>query len=381
MRSFIFKNLCKRGAELLEAKSARVEEAANELITMLLEIEEEEKVDKYSDDSDEDFDKKDTDKDTEKLDRQSSTPRTGSSRPGSRANAGSRLGSAVISPAAAAAKRKREMRDYLAEEAQELLSYFNHRNVDAIVRVIRTTLDSTRRRVAASAAHHFVSSPSQFGKENNNALTPLFKAYVTLQIPNITMQPALDEIQQALNKAAQYVVSVSKGVSLWNKTCKALTKPEKKDDSDNEENRSRSASNVGSDDDSRSDTAPIRRSGRMQADSDAGTVVSMAFFPQKANYFKNVSENKEVAKLVSMLSTVVNSQKKEVMTALEIFSNYQIIWKGDREQTIKDFLKNDPKLSEFEAQILHYKELERRILLEPESYSIGAIAIVTGKAA
>lgn len=352
---------------------------------MLLELEEdeeeevEEKTHKYADDSDGEFDKKDPENEAEKPERQASgTPRTGSSRPGSRANAGSRLGSAVISPAAAAAKRKREMRDYLAEEAQELLSYFNHRNVDAIVRVIRTTLDSTRRRVAASAAHHFVSSSSEFGKETSHALTPLFKAYVILQIPNITMQPALDEIQQALNKAAQYVVSVSKGVSQWCKTCKALVKPDKKHDSDNEENRSRSASNVGSDDESRSDTAPMRRSGRMPADSDTGTVVSMSVFPQKANYFKNVSENKEVAKLVSMLSTVVNSQKKEVMTALEIFSHYQIIWKGDREQTIKEFLKNDPKLSEFETQILHYKELERRILLEPELYSIGAIAIVTG---
>ena len=117
----------------------------------------------------------------------------------------------------------------------------------------------------------------------------------------------------------------------------------------------------------------------MPADGDASTVVSMSILPRKANYFKNVSENKEVAKLVSMLSTVINSQKKEVMTALEVFRHYQIIWKGNREQTIAEFLKTDPKLSEFEAQILHYKELEKRISLEPESYNVGAIAIVTGK--
>jgi len=111
---------------------------------------------------------------------------------------------------------------------------------------------------------------------------------------------------------------------------------------------------------------------------DASTVVSMSFVSHKPNYFKNVSENKEVAKLVSMLTTVINSQKKEILTALDVFNHYQIIWKGDREQTIQEFLKSDPKLSEFETQILHYKDLEKSILQEPESYIVGAIALVTG---
>ncbi|EDO35603.1 predicted protein [Nematostella vectensis] len=364
--------LCKRGADLLETKSARVEEAANELITMLLELENEEEA--KEDEKDKDEEK--TGEEEKDRSRSPTRPHTGSSRPGSRA---SRLGSAAISPAAAAAKRKREMRDYLAEEAQELLSYFNHRNVDAIVRVTRATLDSTRRRIAASAAHHFVKPRSNVEGENSSSFVPpLFKANVTLQIPNVTMQPALDEIQQGLNKAAQCVVSVSKGVSQWDRTCRALRKAEKRDDSDNEDSRSRSASNVGSDDESRSEAAPTRRSARMPTD-DASTVVSMPIFPQKMNYFKNVSENKEVAKLLSMLSTVVNSQKKEVITALELFNKYSSVWQGDRDHTISAFLQNDPKLSEFEAQILHYKEMEQTIVQEPESYSVGSIALMTEK--
>ena len=190
----------------------------------------------------------------------------GGSHPDSR-TASSRLGSAAISPAAAAAKRKRETRDQLNMEAQELLTHFIHKNVDAIVRVTRTTLDSMRKRVQSAVAHHYVEKGSTIGqgKDSGPDLSPLFSAFVTLQIPNITMQPALDEIQQGLNKAAQYVVSVSKGISQWNKTCKALIKIEKKekDDSDNE-GRSRSASNVGSDDESRSDVGPSRRTQECQ---------------------------------------------------------------------------------------------------------------------
>lgn len=46
---------------------------------------------------------------------------------------------------------------------------------------------------------------------------PIFRAGVCLSIPNIVMMPALEEIQQALNKAVEYVVSVSKGVGQWSK--------------------------------------------------------------------------------------------------------------------------------------------------------------------
>lgn len=373
---------------MLESKSARVEEAANELISMLLELDEEDEDDLDSDEDQkelEDLPNDDGEQETivPRGESARSRPRTGGSRPDSR-SAGSRLGSAAISPAAAAAKRKRETRDQLNMEAQELLTYFIHKNVDAIVRVTRTTLDSMRKRVQSAIAHHYIEKGSSLGqgKDSGPDLSPLFSAYVTLQIPNITMQPALDEIQQGLNKAAQYVVSVSKGISQWNKTCKALLKAEKvekkdKDDSDNEV-RSRSASNAGSDDESRSDIGPSRRVTRMPADSDAGTVVSMAIFPQRANYFKNVAENKEIAKLVSFLSTAINSQKKDVTTSLEFFNKYEPIWKEDRETEIAKFLETAPKLSEFEAQILKYKALEETIVQEPESYKAGAIALFTG---
>lgn len=378
--------LCKRGSELLESKSARVEEAANELISMLLELNEDDEDELESDEDQkelEDLPNDDGEQDivAQRGDSARSRPRTGGSRPDSR-TASSRLGSAAISPAAAAAKRKRETRDQLNMEAQELLTHFIHKNVDAIVRVTRTTLDSMRKRVQSAVAHHYVEKGSTIGqgKDSGPDLSPLFSAFVTLQIPNITMQPALDEIQQGLNKAAQYVVSVSKGISQWNKTCKALIKIEKKekDDSDNE-GRSRSASNVGSDDESRSDVGPSRRTTRMPADSDAGTVVSMAIFPQRANYFKNVAENKEIAKLVSFLSTAINSQKKDVTTSLEFFNKYEPIWKGERETDIANFLETEPRLSEFEAQILKYNALEETILREPESYKAGAVALLTGK--
>lgn len=44
---------------------------------------------------------------------------------------------------------------------------------------------------------------------------PIFKVSVNLAIPNITIVPTLEEVQQALNRAVECVVSVSNGVGQW----------------------------------------------------------------------------------------------------------------------------------------------------------------------
>lgn len=57
-------------------------------------------------------------------------------------------------------------------------------------------------------------SPS---RQKGSGLQPIFKVGVCLAIPNIIMVPGLDEVQQALNRAVDCVVSVSKGVGQWSK--------------------------------------------------------------------------------------------------------------------------------------------------------------------
>lgn len=44
---------------------------------------------------------------------------------------------------------------------------------------------------------------------------PIFRADVTLVIPNIAMTPALEDIQQTLNKAVECIINVTKGVRQW----------------------------------------------------------------------------------------------------------------------------------------------------------------------
>ena len=42
-------------------------------------------------------------------------------------------------------------------------------------------------------------------------------------------------------------------------------------------------------------------------------------------------------------------------------------------------MKQEPRLGEFEAQILHYEQLERQIAAEKEYYNVGPVALYTGE--
>uniref|UniRef100_A0A4W6ER03 Dynein axonemal heavy chain 5 n=1 Tax=Lates calcarifer TaxID=8187 RepID=A0A4W6ER03_LATCA len=150
----------------------------------------------------------------------------------------------------------------MEEEAQELLSYFNHRNVDALLRLTRNTLEMLRKRIYTSSLMHFLGGVQQ----------AIFKVNVTLSIPNIAVIPALEEIQQALNRAVECVVSVSKGVSQWSKE---------------------RISKVWF---------------HLMKETISSVIQAIPF--QARNYYKSVSENKEIVKLVSVLSTSISSTKK-----------------------------------------------------------------------
>lgn len=67
---------------------------------------------------------------------------------------------------------------------------------------------------------------SLFGDQKRDS-RPFFRTNATLAIPHIIMHPALDEVQQALNRAVQNILSVSGAVAQWSKEWKKIVKPGK----------------------------------------------------------------------------------------------------------------------------------------------------------
>ena len=95
------------------------------------------------------------------------------------------------------------------------------------------------------------------------------------------------------------------------------------------------------------------------------------------------------------------------MTSLDRFSRYHHIWRKDREDAMRKydalndenfipdchhreliffffffffyrFIQGSPLLSEFESQIIFYRDLELEINSEPEYITVGALALFTG---
>ena len=73
------------------------------------------------------------------------------------------------------------------------------------------------------SAHFYLSD------QNSRNLIPFFQCAAVLSIPNIVLQPALDEVQGAVTKAAHTIVQVASGVSQWNKD-RVKSKPTNKKD-------------------------------------------------------------------------------------------------------------------------------------------------------
>ncbi|XP_056617792.1 dynein axonemal heavy chain 5 isoform X2 [Triplophysa dalaica] len=351
------KELCIKGAQTLHTKSSLVEEAANELINMLLEFEQKEDVENNREESRTESKVEQMDSDCEEeskhegrlLSRSTTVPSIGPSSPLMRK------------------KKKRDLMEVMEEEAQELLSHFNHRNVDALLRLTRNTLETLRKRIQASSLMYYLAEAESPIRPKGCVHQPIFRVGVCLSIPNIIMVPALDEVQQALNRAVDCVVSVSKGVGQWSKERISKRKMSERRMAALKQNSHESESEDGE--------STYRSFAGSMSDISASAQQVLPF--QVKNYNKSISENKEIVKLVSVLSTSINSTKKEVINALDRFSLFHHIWKKDREETILKFIQANPLLSEFESQILYYRDLELEINIEPEFILVGALALFT----
>lgn len=193
------------------------------------------------------------------------------------------------------------------------------------------------------------------------------------------MQPSLDEVQQMLNKAVQSVINVSKNVTQWTKGKKAL----KKKDSIRRE----TITNIDAAGTATTTTvagtggvgdSPVTLAAELTTENveRPGSPATSTMIVQK-NYLKAVSENKDITKMISLLSTCISSTKKDVLTAIERFKEYQFIWEKDREEELKEFLQQEPRVSEFDAKIRGFQQLSVEINSKAEYESIGAIALVT----
>ena len=192
----------------------------------------------------------------------------------------------------------------------------NSKNFEALVQCTKGSLDVLRSRLGTYTSAQYNKAPTQ---------KPFFKAEIVLLIPNVVLQPKLEDIQGALNKATAMVVEISKKLSLnW------------------------------------------------KVFLDQPTDHAGAHSPEDTS---QVANNKDVLKVIVLLSSTVNSMKKDVENHREQFGKYDFLWKEDKAETIQKFLDSKPSISDFENEINRYEFIEREIVEIPVSTQIGLLLI------
>ncbi|XP_052061669.1 dynein axonemal heavy chain 8-like [Mytilus californianus] len=236
----------------------------------------------------------------------------------------------------------------ILEACDELKDFFNNRLVESLLKATRHSLDTMRRRFFSSGRRggglHFDESVGGW----NGSRVPFFVADITLCIPNVVMQPGLDDIQQSLNKATQRALDISKGVYQWGQD---------REDQNSDTGTSRSL-NV--------------------TEIDVGALLKAPPLGKK-NFYKIIAENKDVSKYVMMMSSAISTLKSDVLESLQRYSDYSFLWEKDRQEAVTEFISTDPILSEYKAKVAMFTKLEDNIDDIQASEVVGPIELITEK--
>ena len=264
-----------------------------------------------------------------------------------------------VRPGEKAEMRARQKREDLKQEAAFVLNHFQQRTLEALLRSTRVTLESLKRRVSSPSALSYGES----AEDRKRDLRPAFEVKVVLSVPNIALRPGLDEIQAGLNEMVQCVIGVHREVYMWGQSR-----------GDDTTTVIGGASSMVA---SRSQLAAT--SHLLGAASTVLAVSSHSKKPPLRSFYKAISEHKEIAKIVSLLTSTVSSAKQLVMQRLASFDQYKEVWTGEREDHMKTFMATNPVLSEFEAEMRRYEALEASVKEEIGVLPTGAFALKTGE--
>lgn len=94
------------------------------------------------------------------------------------------------------------------------------------------------------------------------------------------------------------------------------------------------------------------------------------------NCFKHVMEHKDVSKLVLMMQTVVVQAKPRVQLIMSQYMHYQFLWKETRDEEVMQKTSAHPIITEIEAIMRTYKELDDEIEGIAVSHRAGPLEVL-----
>jgi dynein heavy chain len=157
--------------------------------------------------------------------------------------------------------------------------------------------------------------------KGSNKTQPFFEVNVTLEEGDVKLKPSLNEIQKAINRAATAVLSCSKQLLGWDQV--------------------------------------------IQGDEDA----------EKESYYKIIAQDKEIAKVILLLTGSVQGTRNKVNEFMKSFLKYKWLWTDSVGEYLKKFSKRNMELEDYERELKKFTELENEIERIDKVKDIGAMSL------
>ncbi|XP_023777494.1 dynein heavy chain 5, axonemal-like isoform X1 [Cyanistes caeruleus] len=234
-------------------------------------------------------------------------------------------------------KQKTRCQECLSCSCYNLMGQLCQKNTDSLIRCMKISLESLRHRL------HVIDSRYQTTKSVQAHRVPLFRAEIQLAIPNIVLRPSLKDIQSAVNKAVNIILSVAKDIPLW-KFAYLHYKQQQ-----------------------------VEQALALELGDESKLTRMVALKPLD----KQIIEHKDVNKVVIQLNTIILSLKTEALVLLKTFSEFSDIWNKDPEEKVKEFIDNKPTMAEFQSQIRYFSQLEMKIRELPNHCALQSVEVAT----
>ena len=205
----------------------------------------------------------------------------------------------------------RENNDVLLQEADvaAFRAHYSKLLYNAVLRATKESFNAMKKRLGSRSSGGFL-----FVER------PFFDVDVELTVPNVSMNPSLDDIQGSINLTAKRVL-------------------------------------------------------RASADLEIGTLGTGE--GGDATYYDRLASDKEIVKSVLLLTGSIEGTKAQVAEYIATFDRFGFLWKHDMQAEYAAFMKTNPSLEAFEEELKKYMAIEREIATIAPVHNIGCMSLET----
>ena len=233
----------------------------------------------------------------------------------------------------------------IKKAADDLRKTYSKKICERLVQLMKQTIRSLTK--------HFQNAVSN-AKETTDDLNVIFVLETFLSLPDIEVNPSVEEIQKMLNFVGQTILSVNKGVGQWKNVIVKDSQSKKTEFTPVLE--------------------PVPEKRKMYV---AVKVEPDLIVEKHQSFFKTVTENKEVAKMVFGLSTCLHGFKLELSNFKSSWKKFSQLWTIDRKDFIAKMEEEAPSLREYEEVLQKYKEIKVILNQEIDLHRFGTLSIST----